>query len=71
MLACSAVQARLSESLDGEIDGWYGKYVSYHSHICIKCSRMRRSLERTQSLLRQLRDVPPKVDAAPSNDPSD
>lgn len=56
MLTCSHVRAHLSESLDGELEGWYGTYVKAHSHICIPCSRLRRSLERTLALLKAMRD---------------
>lgn len=54
----------MSDSLDGEIEGWYGTYVRVHSHICIPCSRMRRSLERTLALLKAMRpeDPPSQVD---------
>lgn len=49
----------MSESLDGEVQGWYGTYIWVHSRVCIPCSRMRRSLERTLALLKAMRAEDP------------
>jgi hypothetical protein len=50
----------MSDALDGEVPGGaYGLYVRIHSRVCIPCSRMRRSLERTVSLLHKLKDASP------------
>ena len=67
MLACKHVRARMSDALDGEVGGWYGWYVRFHSHVCFPCRRMRHSLERTVSLLHRLRDEPPPE--SPSDPP--
>ena len=66
MLACKHVRAHMSDAIDGEVGGWYRRYVWLHSHLCIPCRRVRRSLERTVSLLHQLRDEEP-----PPPEPSD
>jgi hypothetical protein len=56
MLGCKSVQCRMSDALDGEIRGPYGWYVRFHSHVCYRCRPIRSSLERTVSLLGQLRE---------------
>ena len=50
-------------------DGWYGRYVWFHSHFCIPCRRVRRSLERTVSLLHELRDEPAPAAPPPAAPP--
>lgn len=56
MLTCSHVRARLSEALDGEIQGPYAKYIWFHTRVCPPCKKVRLSLERTLKLLGQLRE---------------
>jgi hypothetical protein len=59
----------MSDAIDGRVDGWYRRYVWFHSHFCIPCSRVRRSLERTVSLLHELRDEPAPAAPPPAAPP--
>ena len=69
MLTCRHVRARLSDLRDGEIGGVYGAYLRFHSTVCPPCRRVRRSLERTMSLLSSLRDEPVLDDSASAGEP--
>ncbi|MBX3192272.1 MAG: hypothetical protein KF819_35105 [Labilithrix sp.] len=63
MILCKHVRAHLSEQHDGELTGWYARYVWLHSRVCPPCKRTRLALEETVSLLRRLRDEDPAAAA--------
>ena len=62
MLTCKHVRAHMSDALDGEVRGWYRGYIWFHSRVCPPCKRLRRSLERTVSLLHEIRDAEPATE---------
>ena len=66
MLGCKSVQARMSDSVDGEIRGFYGWYVRFHSRVCYRCRPLQRSLKRTVRLLGLLRDPDSKSQSGQS-----
>lgn len=60
---CDEVSARLSDLLDGELDGLQGDRVALHLAICANCARLARELAVTIRALHGLRAQrgPPEV----------
>ena len=59
---CRETRARMSEHLDGELDGKTAGRVERHIRWCPNCRRMFTNLSRTIAGLRALRDLPTPTD---------
>jgi anti-sigma factor RsiW len=55
---CRAVRAQMSDYLDGDLTAEAAAGVERHTRWCPNCGRMLRSLRRTVTGLRGLRDLP-------------